>query len=150
MSRAYTQLEKKFKRAEVLGEASAMLHWDMAAMMPKGGAQARAEQLALLATLRHSMMTEPALADLLSEAEADNGLNDWQAANLYEMRRTHTHATALDEDLVEAMSRATSTCEGIWREARPDGDFARVAPALKEVLNLSRLMVANWAKAYRC
>ncbi|WP_417821966.1 carboxypeptidase M32 [Terasakiella sp.] len=150
MSRAYTQLEKKFKRAEVLGEASAMLHWDMAAMMPKGGAEARAEQLALLATLRHSMMTEPALADLLNEAEVDNDLNDWQTANLYEMRRTHTHATALDEDLVEAMSRATSTCEGIWREARPDGNFARVVPALKEVLNLSRQSAQAKAQKLDC
>ncbi|WP_417831334.1 carboxypeptidase M32 [Terasakiella sp.] len=150
MSRAYTQLEKKFKRAEVLGEASAMLHWDMAAMMPKGGAEARAEQLALLATLRHSMMTEPALADLLDEAEVDNNLDDWQTANLYEMRRTHTHATALDEDLVEAMSRATSTCEGIWREARPDGDFARVVPALKKVLNLSRQSAQAKAQKLDC
>ncbi|WP_419797794.1 MAG: carboxypeptidase M32 [Terasakiella sp.] len=150
MSRAYTQLEKKFKRAEVLGEASAMLHWDLAAMMPKGGAQARAEQLALLATLKHSMMTEPALGDLLNEAEHDGGLEDWQAANLYEMRRTYTHATALDEDLVEAISRATSTCEGIWREARPDGDFTRVAPALKEVLNLSRQSAQAKAQKLDC
>ncbi|GGF62992.1 carboxypeptidase M32 [Terasakiella brassicae] len=150
MSRAYTQLEKKFKRTEVLGEASAMLQWDMAAMMPKGGAEARAEQLALLATLQHSMMTEPAVADLLDEAEADNDLDDWQAANLYEMRRTYTHATALDEDLVEAMSRATSTCEGIWREARPNGDFARVVPALKEVLNLSRQSAQAKAQKLGC
>jgi carboxypeptidase Taq len=150
MSRAYTQLEKKFKRAEVLGETSAMLHWDMAAMMPKGGAEARAEQLALLATLRHSMMTQQILGDLLDEAENDSTLNEWQAANLFEMRRTYTHATALDEDLVEALSRATSTCEGIWREARPNGDFARVAPSLKEVLNLSRQSAAAKAAKLDC
>ncbi|MDV7341112.1 carboxypeptidase M32 [Terasakiella sp. A23] len=138
MSTSYTQLEKRFKRLDVLGEAASVLHWDMAAMMPRGGAEARAEQMALLATMRHSMMCEDEMADLLAAAESEGGLDDWQAANLREMRRNHTHATALDEDLVEAISRTTSSCEQLWREARPEGDFKKIAPLLKEVLNLSR------------
>ncbi|SCA56996.1 Thermostable carboxypeptidase 1 [Candidatus Terasakiella magnetica] len=138
MSNAYTQLEKKFKRIHVLGDAAGMLHWDMASMMPKGGAEARAEQLALMATMGHGLMVESEMADLLDQAEEETGLNVWQSANLREMRRSHTHATALDEDLVEAMSRATSSCEQLWRQARPEGDFKKIVPALKEVLNLSR------------
>ncbi len=138
MSTSYAQLEKRFKRMHVLGDAASILHWDMAAMMPKGGAESRAEQMAVLATLRHAMMCEEEMADLLDGAESEGGLNDWQAANLREMRRNHTHATALDEDLVEALSRTTSSCEQMWREARPEGDFKKIAPLLKEVLNLTR------------
>lgn len=52
------------------------------------------------------------------------------------MRRAHAHATALDAPLVEALSRATSACEAVWRDARADDDFPRVLPALKALLVL--------------
>ncbi len=45
---AYQDLERLFDRRGLLQEAAAVLHWDRAAMMPKGGAEARAEQLAAL------------------------------------------------------------------------------------------------------
>ncbi len=138
MSGAYAQLQKKFKRIQLLNEAGAMLHWDMATMMPKGGAASRSEQLSLIATLTHGMMTETETGDLLLEAENEDGLDSWQKANVREMRRGYIHATALDEDMVEARTKANHKCEHIWREARPEGDFKKVAPALKEVLNLSR------------
>ncbi|MDH5750008.1 MAG: carboxypeptidase M32, partial [Rhodospirillales bacterium] len=62
----------------------------------------------------------------------------WQAANVREMRRLWVHATALDEALVLALSRAGSACENKWREARPKGDFAAILPELKTLLSLVR------------
>ncbi|WP_135081889.1 carboxypeptidase M32 [Terasakiella sp. SH-1] len=150
MTTPYTQLEKKFKRLNILGDCAGMLHWDMATMMPRGGAEARAEQLALLATMSHAMMVEDEMADLLNQAEDDGDLNEWQQANLQEMHRAHTHATALDEELVEAFSRAKSTCEQVWREARPNGDFKSVVPALKEVLNLTRQKAQAKSQKLNC
>ena len=150
MSQAYAQLEKKFKRILVLGDAASILQWDMASMMPKGGAESRAEQMATLATLRHSMMTTTEMSDLLDVAENEAHLDDWQSANLREMRRSYTHATALDESLVEAISRATSSCEQIWREARPEGNFKKIAPALKEVLNLTRFAASAKSEKLNC
>jgi carboxypeptidase Taq len=150
MSQAYTQLEKKFKRLNVLGDAQSILHWDMAAMMPEGGAESRSEQMALLSTMRHSMITEQEIGDLLQDAAEEKGLNNWQAANLKEMQRSYIHATALNEDLVEAISRATSTCEQVWREARAEGDFKKIVPHLKEVLNLTRQSAALKSEKLGC
>ena len=45
---AYHQLETRFRRIGAIEGAISMLHWDAAAMMPAGGAAARAEQLASL------------------------------------------------------------------------------------------------------
>ena len=50
------------------------------------------------------------------------------------MRRQWAHATALNPGLVEALSKAASACEQVWRKARPAGDFALVKPALAELL----------------
>ena len=43
---AYVELEARYRRVALLGETSAILHWDTAAIMPDGAASVRAEQLA--------------------------------------------------------------------------------------------------------
>ena len=134
----YQDLEDRFRRLDAVGGALSMLHWDMSAMMPPGGIDSRTEQLAVLTSIRHAMITDPALPDLLDGAEADQHLDSWQQANVGEMRRQWVHSAAVDADLVEALSRAASKCETIWRSARADADFKAVLPSLEEVLNLTR------------
>ena len=136
---AYFHLKEKFRKISIFGEASAMLHWDMAVMMPEGGASRRSEQMALMSVMSHHMVTDPELSDLLDQAEASDysQLGVWDQANLREMRRQWVHANAVPSDLVGALSKACSTCEMIWRHARNDGDFAAVMPSLQTVLDLS-------------
>ena len=132
----YERLEQKFARLATLNEAAAMLGWDAAAMMPPGGAQARGEQMATLAGLSHELLTAPDITEDLAAATPPE--NPWAEQNLALMYEAHTLATALPRDLVEAASRANSTCETIWRTARKASDFAAVRPALEEVFNLTR------------
>ena len=144
---AYQELETRFQRMAALGEAAGMLHWDMSVLMPPSGANARVEQLSALQLTTHEMKTDPRLADLLDAAEAEPETDPWRAANLREMRRSWVHANAVDAGLVDAMTRAGSACEMVWREARPENDFARVLPYLEEVLNLSIQTAAAKADA---
>jgi carboxypeptidase Taq len=148
---AYARLEQRFHRLSALNEAAGMLHWDMSTVMPDGGRSARAEQLATLGVVCHEILTDPVTGDLLDQAESEAAsLTGWQRANLKEMRRNHTHATALDSALVEAMSKAATACEAAWREARPKADFALVYPLLSEVLNLTREAAAAKAEKLGC
>ncbi len=143
---AYAELEDRFRRYLVLGQAQGVLHWDMSTMMPRGGAEARAEQLAVLKTTRHALLAAPETGDLVAAAgEAE--LDGWRRANLAEMERRWRHATALDENLVEALSRAETACEMAWREARPAGDFAAVVADLKVLVALVRETAAAKADA---
>ena len=120
-----------------------MLHWDAAAMMPAGGAAARAEQLATLRVINHKHLTAPEIADLVAEAESESdALDEWQRANLREMRRRRVHAAALPDTLVEEESHACSECEAVWRSARAQNDFAAVLPLLERVLRLEREIAA--------
>jgi carboxypeptidase Taq len=136
---AYRQLEARFRRIGSLEQAISVLHWDAAAMMPSGGAAMRTEQLATLRGLVHEQLTAPDLAELADRAGGEhNALDPWQAANLREMRRRLEHAAALPGDLVEAVSRACSECETVWRTARAAGDFAMVQPGFERVLRLKR------------
>ena len=111
---SYDRLEERFRRLSALQEAAGMLHWDMATVMPDGGRSARAEQLATIEVICHETLTAPDTEDLLHAAEAKgDALNSWQRANLGEMRRTHTHATALDARSATtngAGARSGATC----------------------------------------
>ncbi len=140
---AYRQLETRFRRIGAIEQAIAVLHWDTAAMMPAGGVSARAEQLATLRVIAHEELTAPALGDLMEEAEREaNALNEWQCANLREIRRRQKHAAVVPSELVEAQSRACSKCEAVWREARQRSDFTAVLPVLDRVLGLQREIAA--------
>ena len=135
MSDAYDRLKARFARIGAINEAAGMLHWDASAMMPPGGGEARGEQLAALAGIAHELLVAPEVATDLAAATADG---EWDQANLRLMRRTHARATALPVALVEAVSRANSTCEKVWREAKADADFGKVAKLLAEVVHLQR------------
>jgi len=150
MSEAYDWLQRRFHRLGALGEAAGVLHWDLSVTMPPGGGAARAEQLAALSVTRHELLTDPAVGDRLDAAEAAGGLEPWQAANLREMRRAWRHETAVDAQLVEALSKACHASEAKWRLARPAADFAAVRPALEEVVRLTREMAARKAEAFGC
>jgi carboxypeptidase Taq len=132
----YSNAVAKFARINTLNEATSIINWDSATMMPPGGAASRGDQMAVLAGISHDLLTDPTLADDLAEAHAPN--DGWSTANLTLMREEQTRATALPRDLVEALTIASNNCETTWRDARPNSDFAAVQAQLTELLNLTR------------
>jgi carboxypeptidase Taq len=135
---SYTLLEQRFARIANLDNALGILQWDQDTMMPDGAASTRSDSLAMLKVMRHELLTDHALADLLPAADEEVRGDAWRAANVREMRRQYVHATAVPADLVEAVSRAVSESEMTWRKARRDDDFASLLPYLAEVLRLQR------------
>jgi carboxypeptidase Taq len=134
---AYDELVARFSRLSRVSDAAAMLQWDMAAVMPEGGAEARGAQLATLRVIAHETLTDPATGDLLANVDA-HGLEPWRAANLSEMRNAYRRALAVPKDLVEALSVAGSRCEMTWRTARDASDFKLVLPEAEKLLALTR------------
>jgi carboxypeptidase Taq len=135
----YQQLEQEFRRLHAFQSAASILRWDSAVMMPRGSSDLRGEQLAALETESHSLLTSPRVSRLLARAEANiAGLEDWQSANLREMRREREHAIATPQNLVSRLAKATARAEMKWIEAKQKSDFAIFAPHLEEVVNLLR------------
>jgi carboxypeptidase Taq len=138
---AYRALEGRFRRLALVREAAGMLQWDMAAVMPSGGAAVRGEQMAALKEIAHEILTAPEVSEVLQQAAVEGArgdLDDWELANLREMRRAWLYAAALPAGLVGRHSRAVSECEMEWRERRAADDFAGLLPRLRVVLALTR------------
>jgi len=135
----YQQLEQEFRRLHAFRGAASLLRWDAAVMMPRGSADVRGEQLAALDTECHALLTSPRVSRLIERSlAAESQLEDWQLANLREMRRERDHAIATPLSLVSRLAKATARAEVRWIEAKEQVDFSLFAPHLEEVVALTR------------
>ena len=133
----YDGLAGTWTRLHHFGHLQSIAGWDQAANMPPKGNEARAAAMAEMAALLHRMRTEPALQGHLERAEQEP-LDDFQRANLREMRRQWLASNALPEALVQRQQLATSRCEHAWRTQRPAHDWAGFVENFRPVLAAGR------------
>ncbi|MDW6004073.1 carboxypeptidase M32 [Vibrio mangrovi] len=134
---AYHQLVEHAKNISNFHHLSAICGWDQAAMMPNGGAEARAQAMAALHVHIHQLMNQPQLAEWFEQAEQASLSADQQSV-LREMKRGWQQATVLPESLVQAKSIAGARCEHAWRAQRQENDWTGFAANWEEVVKLSR------------
>ena len=145
---ALEELRERLGRIHDLSRAAGLLAWDERTMMPSAGAEARAEQLATLARVRHEMFTDEEIGALLERARTDLG---------DEIER---HGESIDADLVRVTSRdwekarrvpaelraeiarTTAISEHVWVEAKAESDFGRLLPHLEQNVELARRYAA--------
>lgn len=108
-------------------------------MMPRGSVDVRGEQLAALETECHAILSAPKVSRLIDRAQANSsGLEDWQLANLKEMRRQRDHAIATPGSLVARLAQESAVAEAACVEARRTQDFGVLRPHLEAVVALVR------------
>jgi carboxypeptidase Taq len=131
----YQQLETIFARIKKLEQIASMLYWDNATNLPAGSMDARISHLSELKTLVHETYLAPKTLDLLNNVNTKE-LTLEQLANFKLMQKNHLEATIIDNDLANALIKATALSEISWRAARKDNDFKSYAPLLQEVVKL--------------
>ncbi len=135
------ELRHRLLEISDLGSASAVLSWDQATYMPKGGALARGRQGAILRKLAHERSIDPALGKLLDELEpyAATLPHDADDASLVRVaRRDFEKAIKLPSDFVARFNAHGSDSYDAWTRARPANDFAAMLPFLEKTLDFSR------------
>ncbi|MBV7314489.1 carboxypeptidase M32 [Shewanella sp. NIFS-20-20] len=133
----YQRLEQHFTSLSHFEHVNALAEWDLAAMMPNGGSQARHEALATLSGHIHDLRSASWLSDAILEAK-QGPLTLEQRANLNEMQRQHQQASLVPTALVQAKTRAGLQCEQAWRQQRKNNDWLGFKPNLSEVIYLTQ------------
>jgi len=134
-------LRRRLMEIGDLSSAGAVLSWDQATYMPKGGAPARARQGATLSRLAHEKFTDPALGKLLyglAAYEAGQPYDSDDASLIRIVRRDYQKATRVPSDFVSRWSEMGSASYDAWTRARPANDFATIRPYLEKALDFSR------------
>lgn len=134
---AYNELTRLQSRLHRLSHLGQIVGWDRNTMMPPKGNEARAAAQAELEALIHRFRTDPQQVEWLRTAESEP-LDDFERANLREIRRDWREANALPESLVEAKALASAKCEHAWRSQRPANDWRGFLENLKEVVRIAR------------
>jgi carboxypeptidase Taq len=134
---AYEELLEHYRRVSNLGAAAGVLSWDQQVMMPGGGAPARSQQLSTLSGLKHELLTDDDVGDVLAELE-DTDLTAEQAAVVREIRREYERADAVPQKLIEELSATSSEAIEVWEGAKADSDFSQFAPTLEKLVDLRR------------
>lgn len=137
----YDALLARLAQIGHIGTASAVLGWDQQCYMPPGGAEERAEQLAVLGTIAHEMFTADETGRLLDAAEreaADAAPDSDPALTLRVVRRDFDKATKLPASLVAALAKETTLAHEVWVKARTESDWQQFAPTVEKLLDLSR------------
>lgn len=137
----YQKLEDRFRQISRLKDIQAIASWDEAVMMPSGSGRYRNEALSELAVVIQNLTTAPEIGDWIHNAESQT-LENWQKANLREIKRIYTENTAIPSELNQKLVVARMTCEQNWRQLREHNNWRDFMPYLNEVLTLTREMLA--------
>ncbi|MDE0054727.1 MAG: carboxypeptidase M32 [Gammaproteobacteria bacterium] len=135
---SYRALHGHFRRIGDLQHAQSMLSWDEAVMMPRGGGSGRADSLATLAGVVHTMISDPCVGEWSDAASQETELDEWERANVRQIQRLWRRARAVPEALVVEFSRETARCEQAWRVRRADNDWNAMVEPLRRVVELIR------------
>ena len=134
-------LKDILNKVERLNQAGAVLDWDQQCYMPPGGAEARAEQQAVIATLHHDLFTSDEVGNLLEKSRAElNGAgpdND-DAALIKVTQREYDRETKVPGELVAEFAKTTSLAHETWVHARKNNDFESFRPTLEKIVDLCR------------
>jgi carboxypeptidase Taq len=137
----YRELLQRLAEISDLGRARALLAWDERTMMPPGGAEIRAEQLATLTRIRHERLCASELGALLDGLRSDFEELPYESDEASLVRvasREWEKARRVPPQLRAEIARASSVAERVWEEAKERSDFDLFLPHLERNVELKR------------
>ncbi|MGI8403281.1 MAG: carboxypeptidase M32 [Thermomicrobiales bacterium] len=147
----YEKLLARLQQVNDIQGAAGLLGWDQRTYMPVMGAATRAERLATLGGLAHSIFTDDetgALIEALGNYEASLPHDSNEASLIRHTRKAYRKAKVTPSDLAADMSRAKILGYSAWMKAKADGDFAKFLPSLERIVGLRRQQIALFKDAF--
>jgi carboxypeptidase Taq len=120
-----------------LSSLTMLADWDRQVMMPRGGAESRAEQLGTLARLAHERSSDERIGEWIEQLEGVE-LPPLERDLVRLARRDWERVRRVPAELEVESARAAAEGHERWRRARAEDDFAAFAPSLARNVELAR------------
>lgn len=137
MSEALRELKARLVEANDLATAAQVLAWDQMTYMPEGGAAARGRHIATLERIAHEKRTDRRVGELLGALAGTSDAGP-DGALVRVAKRKYDLARRVPNDFVRELSEHTARSYVAWTQARPENDWAKVAPFVEKTVELSR------------
>lgn len=144
MQDSYKDLSSIFKEIGILQSISALSQWDNDVFMPKKSFGIKQDQMVFLSAQIYQRLNNPKIEELI---ESCSNLDELQQANLAIIKKKYLRNKAVDQELVEKITKSALECELNWRDARKNSNFKLFALHFKPLLKLVQEMSAREAEA---
>jgi len=124
-----------------LGHIGALMGWDQQVNMPKGGAEERGTQSALIGRIMHEKFTSDEVGQLIADLEAEVGdlyAETDEARAVKVAKREYEKQTKVPLPLLMETIKATTMAHEAWTEARAQSDFSIFQPHLEKIVDLTK------------
>lgn len=142
---SYAAFEAEIARVNDVLCAVNLLTWDSRTMMPPGGLEARAKQIATLVGIARDMATSDTLQRAIEEASAElEGVeaSDTRRLAVEQAKGSIAVLSRIPADLISASAELKTVAQGAWANARAANDFASFAPYLERTMEMQRQIAA--------
>lgn len=139
----YAALLETTGRVNDFLNAGSILSWDARTMMPHAGAPTRAKQLATLAVAARDLLCSGDMKRALDAAEAevaDLPADAVEHAIVAQVREAIAYHERIPAELLRRKTELGAAAHTVWAEAREKADFSIFAPALTDMVAISREM----------
>ena len=138
---SFLELVKRYHLLTGIGDG---LQFDQGTLMPKKGADAKGDQMALIETYKHEVLVRVGdMIPLLTRS----GLTNEQETIIREMNVLALRAQALPEALVSEMAKQTARTHEAWGKAKAEKAFWPVAADFAKLVDLKRQAATAIANA---
>lgn len=140
-AKGYNDLKFYFANLNTLFSIRNTLAIDMMTAMPTGSIVRRIHDISSITKRIYAETTTPTVTNLLGQVEKEAAENPdkwdaWDKANLVEMRRIHSHLSALPPELYIASVQVATEGRKIHAQALQKNDFKAAEPYLQKVVDL--------------
>ncbi|WP_116133360.1 carboxypeptidase M32 [Tropicimonas sp. IMCC34043] len=118
-----------------------LLAWDSRTMMPAGGVEARAEQVATLTSLARELATGDDMARAIDGAKndlANAAPDDIRVRAVARAEQELAVLCAVPPEVTNRLAAMSARAHSAWVAARAANDFAAYAPMLEQIMALQR------------
>ena len=139
----YNDLKFYFANLNTMFSIRNTLAIDMMTAMPAGSLKRRIHDISSITKRIYAETTTPTVTNLLEKVENEaaanpDGWNDWDKANLSEMRRIHSHLSSLPPDLYIASVQVANEGRKMHAAAKKINKWEDAQPYIQKVVDLYR------------
>ncbi|MEO5997230.1 MAG: carboxypeptidase M32 [Chitinophagaceae bacterium] len=134
----YRQYKASLQKIADIKYSAAVLEWDQETYMPIKSAPTRAQQIATLSEMAHSLFTNEKTGDLLQELNQRNDLEENEKINVELSLYDYSKWKKLPAAFVRTLRETTSQGYQSWLEARKANSFSFFEKDLDLIIQLKK------------
>ena len=146
MSKAYEEFKAYLDRAMALKTAMTLFEWDNETLAPKEAGELTSNVIGTLSGEYFQAITNDRMKALVKELQAEQGLDEVQAANVREVADELEQLDCIPRNEYEDNARLVAKSTAVWSRAKKDNDFDSFAPTLKKVIEYQKKFAGYRAK----